>query len=109
FFGGSKKVPRVSGLPSTDKSRKENGDLVEKKKKLPMNYDLNVEPDPERWIPNGSVSSSVSTSSESGGKRQKSSQGHKATIVTTPPRRPPRVLIRKLLYPPPQGINNKTF
>ncbi|QQP49413.1 Signal recognition particle subunit SRP72, partial [Caligus rogercresseyi] len=46
-----KKVPRVSGLPSTDKSRKENGDLVEKKKKLPMNYDLNVEPDPERWIP----------------------------------------------------------
>ncbi|QQP56445.1 Signal recognition particle subunit SRP72, partial [Caligus rogercresseyi] len=30
----------------------ESGDLVEKKKKkLPMNYDPNVEPDPERWIP----------------------------------------------------------
>ncbi|QQP39128.1 Signal recognition particle subunit SRP72 [Caligus rogercresseyi] len=34
-------------------SKKESGDLVEKKKKkkLPMNYDPNVEPDPERWIP----------------------------------------------------------
>ncbi|QQP36791.1 Signal recognition particle subunit SRP72 [Caligus rogercresseyi] len=53
FFGGSKKVPRVGSLPSPDMSKKESRDLVEKKKKkkLPMNYDPNVEPDPERWIP----------------------------------------------------------
>ncbi|XP_040564730.1 signal recognition particle subunit SRP72 [Lepeophtheirus salmonis] len=56
FFGGNKKVPKVGGLPSPV-AKKENVDLVKKrkhkkkKKKLPKNYDPNVEPDPERWIP----------------------------------------------------------
>ncbi|QQP53329.1 Signal recognition particle subunit SRP72, partial [Caligus rogercresseyi] len=41
------------GLPSPDMSKEESSGLVKKKKKkkLPMNYEPNVEPDPERWIP----------------------------------------------------------
>eukprot|EP00096_Caligus_rogercresseyi_P000105 TRINITY_DN1028_c0_g1_i1.p1 TRINITY_DN1028_c0_g1~~TRINITY_DN1028_c0_g1_i1.p1 ORF type:complete len:657 (-),score=302.98 TRINITY_DN1028_c0_g1_i1:63-2033(-) len=60
FIGGGKKglIPRGGvGLPSPDKKGSPDALLLKKrrhkkkKKQLPKNYDPNVEPDPERWIP----------------------------------------------------------
>lgn len=58
FLGGGKKTPKVGGMASP-KAGGEGADLLEKKKKkkskkkkkLPKNYNPNVEPDPERWLP----------------------------------------------------------
>jgi signal recognition particle subunit SRP72 len=52
-----KKTPKVGGAPSPAASA-ESSDLAAKKKRkkkrkkrLPKNYNPNVDPDPERWIP----------------------------------------------------------
>jgi signal recognition particle subunit SRP72 len=51
-----KKTPKTGGLPSP-KAVAETTDLAAKKKrkkrkkKLPKNYNPNVDPDPERWLP----------------------------------------------------------
>ena len=59
FMGSKlgKKTPKAGGLPSP-KASAETTDLAAKKqrkkkrkKKLPKNYNPNVDPDPERWLP----------------------------------------------------------
>ncbi|QQP54416.1 Signal recognition particle subunit SRP72 [Caligus rogercresseyi] len=84
-------------------SKKERGDLVEKKKKkkLPMNYDPNVEPDPERWIPKRER-----IAFHKHLKRKRRNKGEKFTgaqgdTYDSSSRK------ATLLNPPPQGINNR--
>ena len=53
------KTPKAGGLasPKAKKSTEDEKDLLKKrskkkrKRKLPKNYNPNVEPDPERWLP----------------------------------------------------------
>ncbi|QQP54560.1 Signal recognition particle subunit SRP72, partial [Caligus rogercresseyi] len=76
--------------------------------KLPMNYDPNVEPDPERWIHKReriAFCKHLKRERRNKGEKFTGAQGDNYDYSS---RRPlPRAHIKKLLNPPPQGINNR--
>ncbi|QQP36301.1 Signal recognition particle subunit SRP72 [Caligus rogercresseyi] len=89
-------------------SKKESGDLVKKKKKLPMNYDPNVEPDPERWIPKReriAFRKHLKREQRNKGEKFTGAQGDNYDYSSR--KATPKSPQQKLLNPPPQDINNR--